>query len=344
MTNKSRHINPSFRASKPAEFSMDQGIRGLREGDFDLIAQLISKAESKLLKDQAFIRELLMQAKPVKETRKIAVSGAPGVGKSSFIDSFGHFITTFLSKKVAVLPVDPSSQLSKGSILGDKTRMERLSISEKAFIKPMSSSLSLGGLAPASAVASMICERSDFDYIIFETVGVGQSEIEARNISDMFILLLQPGGGDELQGIKRGIMEMADLFIITKSDGSLLDNADATLRQIRQANSLLLKNAFGWKPSVIKHSSYNDEGNDSALEKISAYYEFMNLEGRLDRLRKEQESQLFKKQSNAMLLDYVLNNQKLSDALSSLSDRLNKGELEALGALENLQNILDDLV
>jgi len=322
---------------------MDQGILGLKEGNFDVIAQLISKAESKLPTDQAFIRDLLLQTKPIKQIRKIAVSGAPGVGKSTFIDSFGHFITESLSKKVAVLPVDPSSQVSKGSILGDKTRMERLSISEKAFIKPMSSSLSLGGLAPSSAVASMICERSDFDYIIFETVGVGQSEIEARNISDMFILLLQPGGGDELQGIKRGIMEMADLFIVTKADGSLLDDADATLRQIHQANSLLLKNAFGWKPSVIKHSSLKDEGNDRALEKISSYYEFMNMEGRLALLRKEQESQLFKKQSNTMLLDYMLKNQKLSDALDTISVRLRRGELGALGALENLQNILDEL-
>jgi len=342
MKSSDKNINPNFRKQPRFELSLEACLEGARSADPAVLAYLISKAESRLIADQHFVREFIARAEVSHDTRRLAISGSPGVGKSSFIDTFGNYLVE-QGHKIAVLPVDPSSYLSKGSIMGDKTRMEHLSRSDMAFIKPMPSSLALGGLAPASAVAVMICERSCFDYVILETVGVGQSEIEARDLVDMFILLLQPGGGDDLQGIKRGIMELADLFVVTKADGALLESAKETIRLIRQATGLLLNSSFGWKAKLLTHSSETKQGNPEVYECISSFFAHMQEDGRLDNLRKQQLKHLFKKQSHDILMQFVLKNDKIADTINSIYDRLDKSEIEVIEALKILEDTLDEI-
>ena len=342
MSSKNPHINPGFKKKALVTFSIQECKEGLEKARPDVLAYLISKAESIKEEDQNFVRQLISEVQVFHPVKKIAISGSPGVGKSSFIDSFGQYLLD-QGNRIAVLPVDPSSYISKGSILGDKTRMESISRSDMAFIKPMPSSLALGGLAPASSIATMICERSCFDYIILETVGVGQSEVEARNMVDMFLLLLQPGGGDDLQGIKRGIMELADLFIVTKSDGTLAENAKETTRQIKQAMGLLLKNSYGWKAKVLKHSADLNEGNQAIHESIDAYFNFMAEENRLSSLRKDQNFQMFADQSQSLLLKHVLKNKSISLALQSIKKKLENNDIEALAAINELEDVLNAL-
>ncbi len=341
MDQSGKHINPSFRKKAKLEYSFQECLDGLDQGNFGILAYLISKAESKLLDDQKLVRQVLMHSKAKEHVRKIAISGSPGVGKSSFIDSFGSFLVAN-NQRIAVLPVDPSSYISKGSILGDKTRMETLSRSENAFIKPMASALVLGGLAPSSSVAVMLCERSSFDYIILETVGVGQSEVEARDIVDMFILLLQAGGGDDLQGIKRGIMELADLFVVTKADGSLLSNANQTARQIKQISSLLAGNGYGWYAPVKTHSAINNEGNEHLKECIEDYYRYMQNDDKLNTMRLKQNSKLFEKQSRELIVQHLLKNPKIASALESIKSKLEDNQLNSIEALKALEDTLDE--
>ncbi len=342
MSQGPKNINPNFIRKQGIKYSWEECVEGIREGQTNILATLISKAESNLQEDQDFIQKLIAETNVNRPTRKLSISGPPGVGKSSFIDVFGSYLIK-RGFKIAVLPVDPSSYISKGSILGDKTRMETLANSEMAFIKPMSSSLSLGGLAPASAIAIMICERANFDYIIMETVGVGQSEVEARDLVDLFMVLLQPGGGDDLQGIKRGIMELADIFVVTKTDGSLLENANRTTKEINQATALMLANSYGWKAGVYNHSAVLSEGNETLFEAIENYYSFMSLNGRLESLHKEQNLKLFEKRSSQLLIDHMLKKKFISAQLMELNAKINTNEASALEALQNLKNILDGL-
>lgn len=341
MSSPNKHINPAFKRKAQVHYSKETCLKGLSDGQYDILAYLISKAESHLDKDQKFVKEIIRESEPDAKVRKLAISGSPGVGKSSFIDSFGDFLVQ-QGNRIAVLPVDPSSYLSKGSILGDKTRMESLSRSQDAFIKPMPSSLSLGGLAPASSIATMICERSRFDYILLETVGVGQSEVEARNIVDAFVLLLQAGGGDDLQGIKRGIMELADLLVVTKADGALKESAAETTRQIRQASTLLMGNSYGWKARVLKHSSMIGDGNDKVLGIVNEYYAYMQQDKRMESLHREQNLNMFEKQSRDLLVRHLLSNKNMASNMKSINNRLESGEIRVINALMELEDILDD--
>jgi len=312
------NINPNYRRKPIPEYSKKECLDGVSSGNTKLLSYVISKAESHKLQDQKFVRDIIIELPPNKNVRKLAISGSPGVGKSTFINSFGsHLIAN--NNKVAVLPVDPSSHISQGSILGDKTRMEDLVNLDGAYIKPMASALALGGLAPSTAVSSMICERSNFDFIIMETVGVGQSEYEARHMVDMFLLLLQPGGGDDLQGIKRGIMEMADMMIITKADGSLLTNADFSYKAYKNALKLMLPNTFNWSPSVFKYSSIDGKGKDEVLNGIEDYYKFMSEDEALIKLRHNQSQHHFNKEYRNLILNQVLgNNNILSEKFEKL--------------------------
>lgn len=341
MSKKKSHINPGFRRAESLEYSHKDLLKGLSDNNFAVLAYLISKAESKLSQDQKLVRDILSTSSSDNFSRIIAISGSPGVGKSSFINSLGRFLLN-KGKRIAVLPVDPSSSISKGSILGDKTRMEDLTRSENVFIKPMPSSLSLGGMAPSSAVASMICQRAKFDYILLETVGVGQSETEARNISDMFVLLLQAGGGDDLQGIKRGIMELADLFVFTKADGSLKPEAEKSMKQLKQVMGLLHSNNYNWKAKVLSHSSISGDGNQEINDCINDFYEYMTGQGYLQDLRKQQEIQLFKKYSQEMLMRKILSDTNVSRIFAHLESEVISGNISALPALQKLEQSLHE--
>lgn len=335
------NINSSFKKKSRPVFSKDICIKGIQKGDIKILSYVISKAESNLVEDQDFVRDIIT-AIPVKNNiRKIAISGSPGVGKSTFINSFGSFLVKH-KKRIAVLPVDPSSHISHGSILGDKTRMEDLMSLDDAYIKPMASALALGGLAPSTNVAVMICERSNFDYIILETVGVGQSEYEARHMVDLFLLLLQPGGGDDLQGIKRGIMEMADLMIITKADGSLMDNANLSLKSYRNALKLNLPNNYNWSPEIIKYSSMTHKGQKETLALIDKYFLYMSKENRLNDLRHGQDKYSFEKAYKQLVLSRLLSNTEINNFISLLKQRIENKELIPLQALNDLSKKLEE--
>lgn len=249
----------------------DYFLQGILAGDRTVLSRAITLIESNLAADQDIARDLVNRCLPhAGNSLRIGITGVPGVGKSTFIETFGLFLIK-KQKKVAVLAIDPSSTRTKGSILGDKTRMEELSTNPAAFIRPSASSGTLGGVARATRESVILCEASGFDIIIIETVGVGQSETAVSQIVDFFLLLMLAGGGDELQGIKRGIMEMADLIVINKADGDNLSKAELAKSEYENALHLLPALPSGWFPRVVTASATQNKGFITIWETIETY-------------------------------------------------------------------------
>lgn len=339
MSSGEKNINPGFKKYPFKKYSIEDCISGIQNQKKAIISYLISKTESHLEKDQVFVQSVVSKLQDSGRSKKIAISGSPGVGKSTFINSYGKYLIS-KDSTIAVLPVDPTSNISKGSILGDKTRMEDIVSSDQVYVKPMPSSFSLGGVAPASYMAVHICALAGFDYIFIETVGVGQSEYEAKNLSDMFILLLQPGGGDDLQGIKRGIMEMADLLIVNKADGALEQNANISFDAYNQSLKLMLPNAYNWKPKVLKYSSM--EGKPLELNQyILDYFEYMAKDNRLVSLRKNQHIQFFDQHYKDILLGNILADTNTMNTIQALKKRLDESDILPFEALQELRKSLD---
>ena len=258
---------------------------GILAGDRVVLAQAITLVESELPEDQILATDLIQEILPYTgRSFRIGITGVPGVGKSSFIEVFG---TRQLDagKKVAVLAVDPSSSLSKGSILGDKTRMERLALDKRAFIRPSPSRSTLGGVAGKTREAILLCEAAGFDLILVETVGVGQSETAVKSMVDFFLLLLLAGAGDELQGIKKGIVEMADGFLIHKADGDNQDLAAQAKVSYQNAVHLLPPSEKGWAPKLLLGSSLTGLGLSELEAILTTYQEQMKGSGFWDATR-----------------------------------------------------------
>ena len=335
MANQS-NINPGFKRNPSPQYSIEYCITNIQ--DYKILSHLISKAESKLDTDQNFVSEVL-NILPNKQSKRIAISGSPGVGKSTFINSIGKLLVD-QGARIAVLPVDPSSHVSRGSILGDKTRMEDLIKLDKVFIKPMASSLALGGVAPASQMATLLCEKAGFDYILIETVGVGQSEYEVRHLVDLFILLLQPGGGDDLQGIKRGIMEMADLMVVTKADGALKSNAKQSFEAYKNASKLLLPNSLDWRPKVKLYSSITKEGSETLFNCLDQYFEFLEKEDRITQLRDAQNEYFFNKEYKSILLSHFENKRDFQDELKLIKEAFKNKNILIFEAIQKLKSLI----
>ena len=261
--------------------------RGVRRADRRAIARAITLVESSRADHQPAAADLLERlAKAPGQALRIGLSGAPGVGKSTFIESFGTFLVG-RHHRVAVLAVDPSSAVSGGSILGDKTRMERLAADPRAYIRPTPSGTSLGGVARRTRETIRIVEAAGFDVVIVETVGVGQSEAAVAAMTDVFVLLLSPGAGDELQGIKRGIVELAHLAFVNKADGDLADEARRTAAEYRNAFRML-SGGSGWKVEVHTCSALTGVGISEAWECIERYRGWYDGTGARSRRRTEQ--------------------------------------------------------
>jgi LAO/AO transport system kinase len=258
------------------------------EGQRRALARAITLAESTRPDHRAAAEALMAQLLPAAgKSVRIGISGIPGAGKSTFIEAFGsHLIAQ--GHKVAVLAVDPSSPRSGGSLLGDKTRMETLSRDPNAFIRPTPTGGSLGGVARRTRDAILLCEAAGFDRILVETVGVGQSEIAVADMVDMFLLLLVPGGGDELQGLKKGIVEIADAVIVNKADGDLADAADRAVRDYRSALHLLRGASPDWAVPVLRCSALTGDGIAGVGETVEAYVAAMKKNGAYDARRGEQ--------------------------------------------------------
>ena len=258
---------------------------GIFSGDRVILGQAITLIESNLETDQQPAASLLEKVLPkTGNSLRIGVTGVPGVGKSTFIESFGKYLVN-KGKKVAVLTIDPSSPLTKGSILGDKTRMEELSKHPSAFVRPSSSATATGGVAHKTREAMFLCEAAGYDVIIVETLGVGQSEIAVSNMVDFFLLLMLAGAGDELQGMKKGIIEIADALVITKADGSNLKNAVEAQGVYQQALHLFPVPESGWQPTVLLSSATTGSGIEEVWNMITKQNEHTKSTGYLLRNR-----------------------------------------------------------
>jgi LAO/AO transport system kinase len=268
--------------------STNQLLTGILKGDKTALSRAITLVESTAAKHQIQAKELIEGCLPyANNSIRIGITGVPGVGKSTFIEQFGKLFLR-QDRKVAVLAVDPSSSISKGSILGDKTRMEELVKEPNAFIRPSASGDSLGGVARKTREAIILCEAAGFDTIIIETVGVGQSETVVHSMTDFFLLLKLAGAGDELQGIKRGIMEMADAIVINKADGENIKAAKLAKTEFNRALHLYPPKESKWTPKTLTCSALKNEGIDKVLQFISDYFSEVKSNGYFSLKRKQQ--------------------------------------------------------
>ncbi|MDG1075419.1 MAG: methylmalonyl Co-A mutase-associated GTPase MeaB [Planktotalea sp.] len=311
-------------------------------GERRALARAITLVESARADHRAQAAELLeLLSLSGRQALRIGLSGTPGVGKSTFIESFGMSLIA-QGMRVAVLAVDPSSTRSGGSILGDKTRMDRLSRVPEAFIRPSPSQTHLGGVARRSREAVAVCEAAGFDVVLIETVGVGQSETMVAQMADLFVLLLAPAGGDELQGVKRGIMEMADLILINKADGDLKPAATRTMADYAGALRLLRKRAQDPEdfPKALAVSALEENGLQTAWDEMSALIAWRRKHSFFDRARAEQARFWFEEDVRQALLARLTKVGPLRDTMSDLSDAVARGDMTPALAAKQMQDLL----
>jgi LAO/AO transport system kinase len=266
---------------------VDAYAAGVRAGDRATVARAITLVESTRADHRALAQQLLGALRPAGPTRRVGITGVPGVGKSTFIDALGTHLTG-QGHRVAVLAVDPSSTRTGGSILGDKTRMARLATDPAAFVRPSPTSGTLGGVARATREAMAVVEAAGYDVVLVETVGVGQSETTVADMVDSFLLLSLARTGDQLQGIKKGVLELADVIAVNKADGPHATEARAAARELAGALRLLRGDAPGWKPPVLTCSALEDEGIDTVWQHLVRHQDALAASGELQRRRQEQ--------------------------------------------------------
>ncbi|MDE5653217.1 MAG: methylmalonyl Co-A mutase-associated GTPase MeaB [Muribaculaceae bacterium] len=282
-------INPYRRARRRPQLSVNDYVEGILKGDVSVLGRAVTLVESIAEAHQAVAQEVIEKCLPYSgNSRRIGITGVPGAGKSTSIDVFGLHVLRE-GHKLAVLAIDPSSERTHGSILGDKTRMEKLSQQRDAFIRPSPSAGSLGGVARKTRETIVLCEAAGYDRIFVETVGVGQSETAVHSMVDFFLLIQLAGTGDELQGIKRGIMEMADGIAINKCDGDNIDRAKLAAAQFRNALHLFPPTPSKWRPEVVTYSGYYELDIDKVWDMIDRYFEYVDRTGYFQRKRQEQE-------------------------------------------------------
>lgn len=282
--------------------SVHEYAHGIQAGDRIVLAKAITLAESNLESDQKQSAELFEKIIHLTgKSVRIGITGVPGVGKSTFIETFGKHITD-LGKKIAVLTIDPSSSITHGSILGDKTRMETLSKNPQAFIRPTASGNTLGGVASSTREAMLLCEAAGYDVILVETVGVGQSEIAVKNMVDFFLLLMLAGAGDELQGIKKGIMEMADAIVITKTDGDNVRKATEARADYQHALHLFPPSKSGWITKVLTCSALAQTGIAETWNMIEDFQALTQPSGYFTENRKQQSIAWLREYFDGLLL------------------------------------------
>lgn len=295
-------------------------------GERRALAKAITLVESKRGDHREAAQGLLQNIMPkTGKAIRLGLSGAPGVGKSTFIEAFGMFLVN-QGLKVAVLAVDPSSARAGGSILGDKTRMDVLSRDERAFIRPSPSGGSLGGVARRTREAMLLTEAAGYDVILIETVGVGQSETAVADMVDMFLLLLAPGGGDELQGIKRGIMELADLVIVNKADGALKPAAKRAQSEYRAALHLMRPKYEGWTARVLLASAIENKGLEDIWKQITGFEDVLRSSGQLDDLRARQAIAWMWSEIEDGLKSAFLSDKKMAQACAKMEALVAKGK------------------
>ena len=311
-------------------------VQGILKGNITDLSRAITLVESTNPEHLTKANEVINGCLPhANQSVRIGITGVPGVGKSTFIEAFGKHLTS-LGKKVAVLAVDPSSTISHGSILGDKTRMEELVKDKNAYIRPSASGETLGGVARKTRETIILCEAAGFDTIIIETVGVGQSETAVHSMVDFFLLLKISGAGDELQGIKRGIMEMADAIVINKADGDNIKKAKLAKTEFNRALHLFPAKKSGWIPTVSTCSSYTKEGIDEVWKTISNYLELTQSNAYFQEKRKEQNQYWMMETINEQLKNHFYNHPEIIDLLEKKKKAVQNNEISPFAAAMEL--------
>ena len=329
-------VNPyaakHFQKVKQELLSADEYIKGIQAGNRTLLSKAITLVESSLPKHQEIAQQIIEQCiQYAGKSIRLGITGVPGVGKSTFIESLGIYLTG-QGHQLAVLAIDPSSEKTKGSILGDKTRMEKLSVDKNAFIRPSPSAGSLGGVARKTKEIIILCEAAGFDTIFVETVGVGQSETAVHSMVDFFLLLMLAGAGDELQGIKRGIMEMADALVINKADGDNIKKANLAQLEYKNALHLFPPSESGWIPTVNTCSSLNNKGIKDVWKVIEDYRELTKKNNYFQQRRQQQELKIFFDSIGEKLKDHFYNNTDVKDQLITIKSKIVEGKISSYQA------------
>jgi len=308
----------------------------IRAGDRRALARGITLVESTRVDHNEQAQALLSQLMPATgRAIRVGISGSPGVGKSTFIEALGGHLTG-QGKRLAVLAVDPSSSVTGGSILGDKTRMEELARNPDAFVRPSPSGATVGGVARRTRESMLLCEAAGFDVVIVETVGVGQSETEVSEMTDVFVLLMQPGGGDDLQGIKRGILELADVVLVTKADGAMADLAAHSAADYQHALQLLPARVENWRVPVKTCSALEDEGVAEAWQSITDYVELLSSGPLLERRRADQSVAWMWRATTDALLAALRSDPRVEARVEELEQAVRGGNVPATAAAQRI--------
>jgi len=323
LAEKRKHAN-----SMKADHLSLRILNGEKSALSEAITLIESTKQEHINEGQKLLSQLLPHSG---KSIRIGITGVPGVGKSTFIESFGEYLIQ-QGKKVAVLAIDPSSERSGGSILGDKTRMVNLSSNEKAFIRPSATAGSLGGVARKTRESIILCEAAGFDVILIETVGVGQSEIAVHSMSDFFLLLMLAGAGDELQGIKRGIMEMADSILITKTDGKNVKLANLARSQYKNALHLFPANENNWVPKVETISSLEQKGIEKVWDIIRQFEDLTKPSGWFAKKRQQQQQYWLKEEIQDKLLLHFNQKEGIQAKLEEVQQEMSEGKITSFQA------------
>ena len=335
-TNEHPKTEAGASVRRPRALTGDALVAGVLKGDRAILGRAITLVESSSRRHEAQAQELLLQLLPhTGKAKRVGITGVPGAGKSTFIEAFGCFLVK-QGHRLAVLTIDPSSSRTRGSILGDKTRMERLSREESAFIRPSPAGDCLGGVARRTRETMLLCEAAGFDIIIVETVGVGQSEVALRSMVDFFLLLLLPGAGDELQGIKKGIVEMADAVLINKADGDNRLRAEEARAEQDAALHYSQPATPGWQTEVRLCSGLTGEGIPELWTRIEHFYRELEPKGVIKRRRQQQTLDWLMDLIHAELRRRFDHDPRVIQQLPGVRDALLRGDVTVLGAAQAL--------
>lgn len=334
-------VNPYLQnRAKRRDFTAAEYAEHILKGNITVLSQAVTLIESQKPEHHALAQEVIEKCLPSSgKSVRIGITGVPGAGKSTSIDVFGMHLLKNCGRKLAVLAIDPSSERSKGSILGDKTRMEDLSREPDAFIRPSPSAGSLGGVARKTRETIILCEAAGFDTVFVETVGVGQSETAVHSMVDFFLLIQLAGTGDELQGIKRGIMEMADGIIVNKADGENIDKANLAAAQYRNALHLFPLPLSGWSPKVLTYSGYYNIGIKEIWDMVDEYITFVRANGYFEVRRNAQAKYWMYESINEQLRNHFYQSPEIEKALQIKEKQVLDSELSSFAAAQQMLDL-----
>ncbi len=322
--------------SKRKQLSQEDYVAGVLSGDRGFLGRAITLIESRNPRHQQMAQDVLQMLLPhTGKAKRIGITGVPGVGKSTFIEAFGCSLID-QGSKVAVLAVDPTSNRTGGSILGDKTRMQKLGNTDNAFVRPSPSSGTLGGVTRKTRETMLLCEAAGYDVILIETVGVGQSETTVAEMVDFFLVLMLPGAGDELQGIKKGVLEIADMIAVNKSDGGNERAARAAAAEYRNALHIMKPASPNWQPPVLRCSGLKNMGLDEIWQQIEEYHRRLTATGELPEKRRQQQLRWMWNMIEDQLFSALHANEQVADVLPRVEKEVLAGELTPTLAVQQV--------